>query len=92
MGGLGDSFYEYLLKAWIQSGKEDTEAKKMYDDAVAAIVEHMVMKSKGGLTYVTDLRYDRPDHKMGHLACFAGELSFLLHLLYIIFFSNSFCR
>ncbi|KAF7992379.1 hypothetical protein HCN44_001704 [Aphidius gifuensis] len=74
LGGLGDSFYEYLLKAWIQSGKEDTEAKKMYDEAIAAVVEHMIMTSKGGLTYLSDLRYDRPDHKMGHLACFAGGM------------------
>ena len=34
IGALGDSFYEYLLKAWIQSGKQDTEARKMYDDAI----------------------------------------------------------
>lgn len=74
MGGLGDSFYEYLLKAWIQSGKTDTEAKTMYDEAIAAVVEHMVKTSNGGLTYLSDLRYDRLDHKMGHLACFAGKL------------------
>ena len=34
VGGLGDSFYEYLLKAWLMSDKTDTEAKKMYFDAV----------------------------------------------------------
>lgn len=34
IGALGDSFYEYLLKAWIQSGKTDMVARKMYDDAV----------------------------------------------------------
>ena len=34
IGALGDSFYEYLLKAWIQSGKEDVEAREMYDEAV----------------------------------------------------------
>ena len=37
IGALGDSFYEYLLKAWVQSGKEDHEARKMYDDAVKVI-------------------------------------------------------
>lgn len=34
VGGLGDSFYEYLLKAWLMSDKTDTEARKTYDDAM----------------------------------------------------------
>ena len=34
VGALGDSFYEYLLKAWLWSDKTDSEARKMYDDAV----------------------------------------------------------
>ena len=75
LGGLGDSFYEYLLKAWIQSGKEDIEAREMYDDAVAAIVQHMIMRSQGGLLYASDLKYERAENKMGHLACFAGKIS-----------------
>ena len=29
MGALGDSFYEYLLKEWLRSGKRDTVAKVM---------------------------------------------------------------
>ncbi|XP_046434864.1 mannosyl-oligosaccharide 1,2-alpha-mannosidase IA isoform X2 [Neodiprion fabricii] len=74
LGGLGDSFYEYLLKAWIQSGKEDTEAREMWDDAVAALLNHMIIRSPGGLLYASDLKYDRLEHKMGHLACFAGGM------------------
>ncbi|XP_012276680.1 mannosyl-oligosaccharide 1,2-alpha-mannosidase IA isoform X1 [Orussus abietinus] len=74
LGGLGDSFYEYLLKAWIQSGREDVEAREMYDSAMAAIVDHMIVKSPGGLLYASDLKYDRLEHKMGHLACFAGGM------------------
>ncbi|XP_076175246.1 mannosyl-oligosaccharide alpha-1,2-mannosidase IA-like [Ptiloglossa arizonensis] len=74
LGGLGDSFYEYLLKAWIQSGKEDREAREMYDEAIAAIDQHMIQTSPGKLLYVSDLKYDRLDHKMGHLACFAGGM------------------
>lgn len=34
IGGLGDSFYEYLIKSWLMSDKRDSEAKKMYDDAL----------------------------------------------------------
>jgi len=34
VGALGDSFYEYLLKAWLQSNKTDAEALEMYHAAV----------------------------------------------------------
>lgn len=34
VGGLGDSFYEYLLKAWLMSDRTDGEARKTYDDAI----------------------------------------------------------
>ncbi|EDO64315.2 AGAP000558-PB [Anopheles gambiae str. PEST] len=74
LGALGDSFYEYLLKAWIQSGQEDWEAREMYDDAMQAIIKHMVRNTPSGLTYVSDMKFDRLEHKMDHLACFAGGL------------------
>lgn len=74
MGALGDSFYEYLLKAWIQSGKTDEEARKMYDDAIEAVEKKLVQRSKGGLTYLSDMKYGKLEHKMDHLACFAGGL------------------
>uniref|UniRef100_A0A1B0D4U1 alpha-1,2-Mannosidase n=2 Tax=Phlebotomus papatasi TaxID=29031 RepID=A0A1B0D4U1_PHLPP len=34
----------------------------------------MVRKSHGGLIYVSDMKFDRLEHKMDHLACFAGGL------------------
>jgi len=74
MGALGDSFYEYLLKAWIQSNKEDVEAKDMYDEAMQNVITHMLMKSSTGLLYFSDLKYERVEHKMDHLACFSGGL------------------
>lgn len=72
MGALGDSFFEYLLKAWIQSNKEDNEARQMYDDAMQAVMQHMLFTSKGGLTYFAELKFGRPEHKMDHLGCFSG--------------------
>ncbi|XP_036318435.1 mannosyl-oligosaccharide alpha-1,2-mannosidase IA isoform X2 [Rhagoletis pomonella] len=74
LGALGDSFFEYLLKAWLQSGQVDEEAREMFDDAMVSINEHMIRTSSGGLTYVSDLKFDRLEHKMDHLACFAGGL------------------
>lgn len=40
VGGLGDSFYEYLLKAWLMSDKTDEEGKKMYYDALQVTYLH----------------------------------------------------
>ncbi|XP_044757578.1 mannosyl-oligosaccharide alpha-1,2-mannosidase IA-like isoform X2 [Coccinella septempunctata] len=74
MGALGDSFYEYLLKVWIQSNKEDNEVRQMFDDAMEGVFKHMLQTSTGGLMYFADLKFDRPEHKMDHLACFSGGL------------------
>lgn len=74
MGALGDSFYEYLLKAWIQSNQEDQEAREMFDEAMNNMFVHMLKVSPGGLTYFADLKFESVDHKMDHLACFSGGL------------------
>ncbi|NWX45349.1 MA1A1 mannosidase, partial [Steatornis caripensis] len=74
IGGLGDSFYEYLLKAWLMSDKTDEEGKKMYYDAVQAIETHLIRKSSGGLMYIAEWKGGLLEHKMGHLTCFAGGM------------------
>lgn len=74
MGALGDSFYEYLLKSWIQSNGEDMQALQMFQELAEAINDKLVQTSKSGMKYLADLKYDRLEHKMDHLACFAGGL------------------
>ncbi|XP_036873686.1 mannosyl-oligosaccharide 1,2-alpha-mannosidase IC isoform X2 [Manis javanica] len=74
VGGLGDSFYEYLIKSWLMSAKTDMEAKDMYYEALEAIETHLLNVSPGGLTYIAEWRGGILDHKMGHLACFAGGM------------------
>lgn len=75
LGGLGDSFYEYLLKAWLQD-KSDFEARHMFDEAMKPIIDNMIRVSPSGLTYVADLKYDRIlEDKMDHLSCFSGIYS-----------------
>ncbi|KAK5852650.1 hypothetical protein PBY51_006501 [Eleginops maclovinus] len=74
VGGLGDSFYEYLLKAWLMSDKTDDEGKKMYYDALQAIETNLMRKSSGGLTYIAEWKGGLLEHKMGHLTCFAGGM------------------
>ncbi|KAL3059848.1 hypothetical protein OYC64_014445 [Pagothenia borchgrevinki] len=74
IGGLGDSFYEYLIKSYLMSDKSDDDAKKMYYGALEAIEANLVQKSPGGLTYMAEWRGGILDHKMGHLACFSGGM------------------
>ncbi|KAF5924608.1 hypothetical protein HPG69_004480 [Diceros bicornis minor] len=74
VGGLGDSFYEYLIKSWLMSAKTDMEAKDMYYEALEAIETHLLNVSPGGLTYIAEWRGGILDHKMGHLACFSGGM------------------
>lgn len=69
---MGDSYYEYLLKVWLQSGRTDAIARRMYDDAMDAIVKNIIQTSASGLVYASDMKYERLEHKMDHLACFAG--------------------
>uniref|UniRef100_A0A6J0UCK5 alpha-1,2-Mannosidase n=1 Tax=Pogona vitticeps TaxID=103695 RepID=A0A6J0UCK5_9SAUR len=74
IGGLGDSFYEYLLKAWLMSDKTDEEGKQMYYDAVQSIETHLIRKSSTGLMYIAEWKGGLLEHKMGHLTCFAGGM------------------
>lgn len=39
VGALGDSFYEYLLKAWLQSNKTNLEALEMFHAAVKVYIK-----------------------------------------------------
>ncbi|XP_041720985.2 mannosyl-oligosaccharide 1,2-alpha-mannosidase IA-like [Coregonus clupeaformis] len=74
VGGLGDSFYEYLLKAWLMSDKTDEEGKKLYYNALQAIETSLIRKSSGGLMYIAEWKGGLLEHKMGHLTCFAGGM------------------
>ncbi|KAG5283195.1 hypothetical protein AALO_G00039380 [Alosa alosa] len=74
VGGLGDSFYEYLLKAWLMSDKTDTEARKTYDDAIEAIERHLIRKSRRPSHFHFRWKNGHLERKMGHLTCFAGGM------------------
>lgn len=75
LGALGDSFYEYLIKSWVMSGKTDNVARRMYDKAVEAIERMLVQKSQpSNLTYIAEYKFGRLEHKMDHLACFTAGM------------------
>ncbi|PFH45060.1 glycoside hydrolase family 47 protein [Amanita thiersii Skay4041] len=80
LGSRGDSFYEYLLKQYIQTNRTEPVYREMYDGTMQAIHEHLIKKSlTKGLTYTVELvpqgRNDptwKPRPKQDHLVCFLG--------------------
>ena len=72
LGARGDSYYEYLLKQWLQSGKTDGRWRDMYVETVDGIMKNLVKTSSGPmkLTYIAELSGKSPRPKMDHLVCF----------------------
>ena len=68
-GAMGDSFYEYLLKYWLLTGKKHEQYKRMYLEATRAMIAKLVYE-EGGLTYIAESKNNRIDRKMDHLVCF----------------------
>ena len=74
-GANGDSFYEYLLKAWIQGGKTESMYRDMYDLAIQGLHDHLIEYSTpSGLLYFVDIIDGKKVHKLHHLTCFMGGL------------------
>ena len=70
-GALGDSFYEYLLKVWVQGGREETWLRTMYDEAIQGVVDVLLKASDpSGLAFVSDWDGSSNNLKMDHLVCF----------------------
>lgn len=74
VGAFGDSFYEYLLKSWIQTGRQDEQAHDIAEEALVSIGQFLIQTSKGGSMYISSMVNEKLDHTMEHLACFAGGL------------------
>jgi len=70
-GALGDSFYEYLLKVWLQGGKKEGMYREMYDRAMDGMTNKLLKTTTpSNLMYVSDWDGNRNVHKMDHLVCF----------------------
>ncbi len=70
LGARGDSYYEYLLKQWLQTGKkQDDYLIEDYQEAIAGVIKHLRRKTpKEHHVYVGEL-YNNKDFKpkMDHL-------------------------
>ena len=58
------------------------QAKQLFDEAALAVEKQLVKVSRSGLTYFAEYKYGRLEHKMDHLACFAGNVQMLARQLH----------
>ncbi|KZF24627.1 glycoside hydrolase family 47 protein [Xylona heveae TC161] len=74
LGSRGDSYYEYLIKQYLQTSKQEPIYQEMWDESLAGIRKHLITYSKpSNLTILAE----RPNGlkqplspKMDHLVCF----------------------
>ncbi|KAE8704471.1 Mannosyl-oligosaccharide 1,2-alpha-mannosidase MNS2 [Hibiscus syriacus] len=72
-GAMGDSFYEYLLKVWIQGNK--TSSLKLYRDmwetSMKGLQSLIRRSTPSSFAYISEKNGDSLTNKMDELACFA---------------------
>jgi len=71
VGAFGDSYFEYLLKGYIQSGRTEHRLLVEWKKAMQEMRTSLVRTSKGGYTYIA---VQRQSDVMDHLSCFMGGL------------------
>ena len=67
LGALGDSFYEYLIKGYVMSSQQETDALELYRDTMKAMEKYALKKTSDGLIYFSNLRDTFPINTMDHL-------------------------
>eukprot|EP01083_Nonionella_stella_P152713 489873_1 len=80
LGGLGDSFYEYLLKTWLITGRSDDQLLQMYTESAEAVAARLVKrvtdsaKRAEPFVFLSEMEKGRSVNQMEHLQCFAGGM------------------
>ncbi|TFK38755.1 glycoside hydrolase [Crucibulum laeve] len=82
LGSRGDSFYEYLIKQYLQTNGTENVYREMYDDAMQAIHETLIQRGiNNNSIYTAELIPERQHSgevqwrlspKQDHLVCFLG--------------------
>lgn len=82
LGARGDSYYEYLLKQWLQTGKKDDDyIIGDYKTAIDGVLEHLVKETpKEHHVYIGELINGKDfKPKMDHLTCYLPGTLLLGH-------------
>ncbi|XP_062509580.1 endoplasmic reticulum mannosyl-oligosaccharide 1,2-alpha-mannosidase-like isoform X2 [Corticium candelabrum] len=81
LGARGDSYYEYLLKQWLQCGKKESRFRDWYVESMDGAQRKLIQRTKPhSLLFVGELQNGIFSPKMDHLVCFlAGTLALGAH-------------
>ncbi|KAJ7761488.1 glycoside hydrolase [Mycena maculata] len=82
LGSRADSYYEYLLKQYLQTNNTQDFYREMYTDAMDAVHKHLIKKSiNSNMIYTSEIIPEKHPNgeiswrltpKQDHLACFFG--------------------
>ncbi|KAG0283247.1 mannosyl-oligosaccharide alpha-1,2-mannosidase, partial [Dissophora globulifera] len=76
LGSRGDSYYEYLIKQYLQTSKTEPVYKEMFDYAMTGVKKHLIGRTiPNNLLFVGEIFKYSPSTlspKMDHLVCFLG--------------------
>ncbi|KAL1611142.1 mannosyl-oligosaccharide alpha-1,2-mannosidase [Nothophoma quercina] len=74
LGSRGDSYYEYLIKQYLQTQKQEPIYQDMWDESLRGVKKHLLTYTKGShLTVLAERPSGLDGHlhpKMDHLVCF----------------------
>ncbi|KAI8978519.1 glycoside hydrolase [Pilobolus umbonatus] len=70
-GGMGDSFYEYLIKQSVISNGRDKRIKDMAVQSITSMQKHLVTSTLNDRSFLSNLNGGEKEHRMDELACFA---------------------
>ncbi|KAL4967297.1 glycoside hydrolase family 47 protein [Aspergillus stella-maris] len=74
LGSRGDSYYEYLIKQYLQTSGQEPVYREMWEEALAGIQKHLITTTKhSNLQFVAELPQGIGgplSPKMDHLVCF----------------------
>ncbi len=75
-GSRADSFYEYMLKIWLQGNRKEQMYRDMYDKSMDGMHHRLLQKGKSGLWYIAQTVRGAKllNPSMDHLVCFMGGL------------------
>lgn len=83
LGARGDSYYEYLLKQWIQTGQTIDYLRDDFIEAISGVMKHLTRRTaQNKYLFVGELLAGGRDFKpkMDHLACYLpGTLALGVH-------------
>jgi len=74
MGAHGDSYYEYLIKQYLQTSQTEPHFLNKWLLAMKEMEERLLQTSKEGLMYIAKENDGSIVHEFDHLACFVAGM------------------